>query len=559
MSSGNTIEQKLHLAWRQERRFVHLRGLCRFVLWLVAMIVLDFVIDWGLIFRSRFPEQIRGLLLLVNIGVLGYVLWNEWIRHLKPYDPLRAALEVEAKHPELASVLVSYTQLSGPISDQPNVSTGLIDAMRQQALQKTAPMDFREVIDFSQLKKLFVVAGVVIVFFGAISINWQEHFRSLMLRMAGVDATYPTRTQLASITGNQTVRAGDALEIMASVEGVIPGEGELYVRPVGGDDWQEVPMLQVQGTQYVRNYESVTEDFEYYVEIGDARSNIYRVSAVAAPQIVASELKMVFPKYMGRKDQSRQDDLDPEVPAGTQLTWRLTCDTAIKSLVVLQYKAAKGVKGKKQPEPIKIEATVDATGKIATFSTPSAATESFKYGFRWVERDNQFKYNDVQHTVRVVADKAPNIDLLRPSEGGIATIKKKIGIVADATDDHGLGGAWIVYIVDGKDEGRIPLKLEIGKQIQHTLALVDLPGVKLEAGMRISYAVEVADKSMPGLARRSKSAWREVSVVTDEQYTQWAQQFIAQQRDEIKRNRDDEQVSAVKIKQIRQQKTEVTP
>ena len=41
----NLIEDKLRDAWRQEQRFFHLRGMARFLIWLVAMVVVDLVID----------------------------------------------------------------------------------------------------------------------------------------------------------------------------------------------------------------------------------------------------------------------------------------------------------------------------------------------------------------------------------------------------------------------------------------------------------------------------------------------------------------------------------
>ena len=135
--SEHTIENKLRQAWHQERRFVNVRGASRLLIWIVAMLVVDFLIDWGVVFRARVEGRFGVLLLVVNIAILIWVLWHEWLRHLKPFDPVLVALDVEAKHPELSSVLVSYTQLKGPMANQPNVSADLIAAMRDQAIERT--------------------------------------------------------------------------------------------------------------------------------------------------------------------------------------------------------------------------------------------------------------------------------------------------------------------------------------------------------------------------------------------------------------------------------------
>ncbi len=146
-----TIEEKLKSLWRQERRFFHVRGASRFILWFIAMLAVDFVIDWGILFRVSRDLNLGLLLLIVNIAVLGYVLWNEWLKHLKPFDPVVVALEVETRHPELASVLVSYTQFPEGEGDH-NASPELVEAMRQQARELTRTIDFREVVDFAQIR-----------------------------------------------------------------------------------------------------------------------------------------------------------------------------------------------------------------------------------------------------------------------------------------------------------------------------------------------------------------------------------------------------------------------
>src|SRR5437868_2482699 len=95
--AGALIESKLRRAWAKERRFFHTRGACHVLVWLVALLALDFAIDWLL----EIPGYARVLLLLINIATLGVVIHRNWLRYLKPYDHTRVALEVEGRHPEL--------------------------------------------------------------------------------------------------------------------------------------------------------------------------------------------------------------------------------------------------------------------------------------------------------------------------------------------------------------------------------------------------------------------------------------------------------------------------
>ena len=188
------------------------------------MLLVDFVIDWGILYRVNSNLKLGLLLLVINVFVLGYVLWNEWLKHLKPFDPVIVALEVETRHPELASVLVSYTQFKEGDGGQ-NVSAELVEAMRQQARDLTRSIDFREVVDFAQIRKLLMASAGITLFFLVISVNWQSHATSLLRRLAGVDANYPTRTQVVNVSGDRVVRIGDPVVVTAGAEGVIPRQG----------------------------------------------------------------------------------------------------------------------------------------------------------------------------------------------------------------------------------------------------------------------------------------------------------------------------------------------
>lgn len=135
--NNNTIEEQLHKAWQQERRFVHVRGLCRCVIWLVLLVFLGLLIDWGVLFKTRMPAIVSVLLGLIGIGTMAWVVYREWWRHLRPFDATRIALEVEAKHPELMSSLSSYTQMDTMVSDS-QASPQLIEAMRDFAVQSAS-------------------------------------------------------------------------------------------------------------------------------------------------------------------------------------------------------------------------------------------------------------------------------------------------------------------------------------------------------------------------------------------------------------------------------------
>jgi hypothetical protein len=548
---SQSIDDKLKRAWRQQRRFYNVRGASRFVIWLIFLVVMDFLIDWGIFFQARMTARVGLLLVGMNVIVLAWVVWNEWLKFLKPFDPLIVSLEVEEQHPELASLLVSYTQLKGPTEKEPNISAELIEAARSQAVLQTQTIDFREIVDFGQIKKLLSVAVCTVLICGAVSYARQAHVRALFKRLAGIEAEYPTRTNVTEVSGDLTVRVGDSVAVTARVAGVIPEQGRIFTRPLdSGDPWKSLPLKNNADT-FSRELKEIVKDLEYYVKIGDDQSELHRIKVVPAPQIVTKKVVLTYPAYM-EKAAEEVDQLNVEVPEGTELRWELSCNTAIKKLLVKTDLQAGDEKGQEN-----IEAKIGADGKSANFALKAA--KGFKYTFQWTEgrSGRDFEYDDVQHSVRVVADKAPEVELVRPSSDGLATANKTIKIVARAQDDHGLSKAWLVISLNGSDESRVLVHEFNGRPSEELVFDWDLQSniENLGPGVRIAFAIEVGDRN-PTRKHVRRSATRQFTIVEVERYLQWYRGELAAQRDEIKRVRDSEVLSSTEVKQLRKQETE---
>jgi len=537
-----SIAAKLRQAWRQERRFVHLRGLARFLLWLVAMVLLDLLVDWGLIFRTRLPEQSRFLLLAINAGVLGWVGWHEWLRHLRRFDPLAVALAIERQHPALASLLVSYIQLGRTAPDQPGMSPELLAAMRDQALTVTRPMDFREVVDFRQLKNLLAVAALVLTFFAGLSVVESGYLRSLLLRLAGVNAKYPTRTRIERLSGHLVVPQGAAPEIRAAVSGRVPDSGRLYVRAGRGAAWQSLALPRPEGAapnEFRRRLPAANASLSYFVRLGDDRSDEYTVTVIPPPEVVAAQVTCHYPAYLQRPDVTEQvSELNLEVPEGTELRWALKLDAAIRALEV-----SLGDR--------RLAAAVGADGRTAAFAC--LATNHFRYGFRTTEKQQGFQFDSVRHSVRIVPDRPPDVALLAPADHGLATPHKRVRIVADASDDYGLAQAWLVYSVDGSNEVRLAIAaLDKAKQrVDYPLALAEkIPG--LRDGQVLQFHVEVSDR-YPRQPHVAQSAARRLTIVNPERYLEWFRRELDAQRDEVQKAREAEEQAATQVRELKQQ------
>jgi drug/metabolite transporter (DMT)-like permease len=175
-----TIEARLRAAWRRERRFVHARGGARLAFWVVGLFLLALLLDR----LFDLPGWGRPLLSLACLATVAWVAYRAWLRHLRRYDPARVALQVERLHGGLDNLLVSYVQLGG---EGAHGSPRLIEAVRQQAGEKAAPLDFRGIVNFRDLCWLLTAAGGVLLLFAASNLFAAQYY--LTRRKRGAVAT----------------------------------------------------------------------------------------------------------------------------------------------------------------------------------------------------------------------------------------------------------------------------------------------------------------------------------------------------------------------------------
>jgi len=558
-----TIDEKLKEAWSNERRFIHTRGAIRSLIWIVALIITDLIVDL-LIWKGIGDNQFGAGLLIINIGIIAFVLYHEWLRHLKPYDAVKTALQVESKNPKLSSILITYTELSE--ESNANTSEEIVQAIREKANEKTESINFQEIVSWGQIKKVLGISAAIIIVFTAISINWKEQVATLFDRLTLGGSNYPTQTVIEKVhvEGQQMesgkpfkVKFGESLNIKVFTQEKTVPLGELYVRTKGSKKWpsiaQNMDPLANDKLVYERILKDITEDTEFYVRVNDDKDKIYDIEVIKSPVIDSFEIEQIFPDYIN-KDPETVSELTLDTPQDTTLKWTITTNTKVKSMQV------------RVGEDEKIDAEVSEDGKVITFARK--ADKAFNYSFQWTEGESgkDFEYGDVQNNIRVIDDTLPEVQLISPSSDVFATDKKVATLNYKGTDDYGLGKAHLIYTIkradsesdgetessrseihnfEGKSSGENTYQWKISDQIK-----------ELKPGDQISYQIEVEDL-FPGEKKHVRqSATRKISIVTPERYLQWYRAELASQQDEIKRARDSEETASTQVKQLIDQESE---
>ena len=135
----------------------------------------------------------------------------------------------------------------------------------------------------------------MLAFFGGISAYRSDFFSTLLLRMLSPTSAlaYPTSTVIdeTRITGDVIKPQGAKLTLVAECYGVIPDQGRLLLRAEGGS-WETLPLLKQTGGVFSYEFVSLLQSFDYYVRLGDDRSDTYHVEVVPPPKVVEKRIRL---------------------------------------------------------------------------------------------------------------------------------------------------------------------------------------------------------------------------------------------------------------------------
>jgi hypothetical protein len=416
-------------------------------------------------------------------------------------------------------------------------SPQLLAALRRQALELTGPLDFRQIVNFRELRRIGVAAACVFLFFTGLSMEWPRHFAILALRMVNPAATvgYPTRTQLTPLNRNpEIVRQGDAVVCKVRADGQFPAEGRLYVRPESGE-WRKWTVREGKPQEFAYSVENVFEGFEYYMKIGDARTPVAAVKVVPPPKLAEARVRLSYPPYTGKRPQEL-NSLSPEVLEGSQVEWHLRFASQVSRVEMVR----------KNLPPLLL--ALDPRGLVGRVKAP--AVGSFTYQLRFTEAAYGYTFDEgVEHALRVVPDAAPEVELLQPLEDLMGTMQKNVALTFRALDDFGVDQAALACAVNDGPETRMPIASFQGRAVEQFRWKVRGNIPQLKEGDVVSYCVVVRDR-YPGQKgpHEARSQVRRLTVVSPEEYRKHVAQELEGLTGEVKKVYQSEREASDQVK-----------
>jgi hypothetical protein len=332
---------------------------------------------------------------------------------------------------------------------------------------------------------LGVFAAVVVLWLG-LTVSFPEltglwFARNVILQ----EVPWPKRTRLVvDMTGDRIIAArGEDVVIEAHALGVQPRRVNIFYETASGRRGREI-MVTIGNPgsyRYRHAIKGAREDFTFYLQGGDDRTGLHRVSLVDRPAVRHSEMRVLPPAYAGIEPYALGDkERSAQVLSGGKVEIRIRANKPVMRAVLMTG------------DEVVSQATQDGPWRVAVIRPAETRT----YHFALVDEVGLENRSPTRFSIRVIRDEPPRVRMELGNVGDMITPEAVVPISLECRDEYGLSHVELTTRVMGGDEPErlIPLPtFQSHAKSFRTSAVWQASSEKLVPGDRVALSVRAAD------------------------------------------------------------------
>ncbi len=488
-------------------------GLFRFAFAAVAAVLALFVLDA----LFPLPAWLRGICTCGGI-VVTYVRLRQGLRPAvsaprASADELlleRAAVEVEARHPELESALINAVQFGSALAEEEGHTAQLMRTEVARAGHEAERLPAEEEGDRAQVRAArtrFVSMSVAAVIALAAYPRLPRYELPRFLAF-WQDRPPFTLTDFRVEPRGARVRPGGSVEVVVTVGGLKP-ETMSLVTQSRGERERPTPLAVLDDGRYSLLLEDLRRDTSYYVRANTGRSERYVITVDQAPQVKSVLLKLTPPQYTGRGAAfSQLGKQGIEGLAGTRVDLDIEGNRPLEGgrLVVSAPNA---------PDEAVVLKPVDAKPGHVGASTVIRRDGTFRLDL--TATDGLATKGAASGPVKLLHDENPQVAIAEPGGNGVATPEMSLNVRVEAQDDVGLQRVEVRRIVNGLGETASTFPIPPGHREAAVSVPIDLKDLGVRPGDVIEYYGSAFDND-PGKPHVADSDRNWIWVVSKEDF-----------------------------------------
>ena len=453
-------------------------------------------IDW---LRSHERVWSMGLLTLL---VLGWAL-TVWYSRRRQWSDLELARSVEARHPELDSVLLTAVEINESRRDDGFGEPGFLQRLvLGQAVSAAARHDFSDSVAGGELRRWsrWLVFGLLLFIGSQGTLMYRMFAGGAAARVAAVEqAKKDEKKTLAAITltvtpGDTEVEKGTRLVVEARAAPSLPADAVLVWTDAEKKELGRVPMKLTVDQQVMGGLISrVEKDGFYRVEAEGAQSQEFKLTTFVFPELERADVKITPPEYTGLPVREIKNTLKLSAQEGSDLAFRFKVNKSI---------AAAELFGEDKTIIPLTPTPDDPTVLTGNFK----AVTSQRYRLHLVDDKDRANKQPPWIKVTVLSNELARIELTFPKRDVQVSALQELPVEAKVWDDIGVMKSGVTFNL-GNEERDVPLGLAPTQPSKKTevKTVFKLETEKVEPNQLVSYYVWAEDKGPKGEVRRSMS------------------------------------------------------
>ncbi len=387
----------------------------------------------------------------------------------------KASVIIGNHFPDVNDKLLNLLQLR----DDPSTSSLLLAGIEQKS-KELSPIPFKLAIDFKKNSKYLKYATIPIAVFILVSLFNNNWFSESYERVVNYETAYepPAPFQFFVINDNLTALENKDFTIKVKTTGeVIPENVTISYH-------DEIYFLKNTGLgAFEYTFVQPKEEVDFVLSSNGISSKEYILNVVPVPSLLDFEIKLDYPAYTNKRDETLKSSGNASIPEGTKVSWKV--NTRNTDLVHMQTK----------------DSSVAFVKKNSDFFYENRLYNDWEYEIT-TSNKNVSNYDNLSFNINVVKDQYPELNLTSEKD---TLDNSSLYFYGRVSDDYGLTKLRLVYYDTNDDSEKLYNNIIIKSSLFDEFVYAFPNELGLKEGIDYSFYFEVFDNDVLHSFKSTKS------------------------------------------------------